>query len=154
DKTLLGTSLGALRSSEVFRAMARVCPMFGFRRASLSAKIDEFGTKIRRRLLFDLKCCMFRVCMLKLPTSFVLLSLAFAGLTQPKVTLASRHHPSRDRVLFNRIESDVAGTNISVTPKESRRIERFLAAIFPLRTMRHLEHTSEQPIIERASYSV
>lgn len=53
------------------------------------------------------------------------------------------------RVQFTR----VSGSE-EIPSSESRRIERFLTHVFPLRQMKHLEHTSDKPVIERAVYSV
>jgi hypothetical protein len=60
----------------------------------------------------------------------------------------------RERVQFNRIASSVTSTRVTISDRESQRIERFLTAVFPVRPMKRLEHTSEPPVTRRATYTV
>ncbi len=58
------------------------------------------------------------------------------------------------QVQFSRVSSSVDGDEISITFRETQRIERFLTRMFPMRTMKHLEHTADKPTTRRATYSI
>jgi hypothetical protein len=57
-------------------------------------------------------------------------------------------------VYFSQVSSAVNGDDVAVSNRERQRIERFLSAVFPMKPMKRLEHTSDRPISRRASYSV
>ncbi len=58
------------------------------------------------------------------------------------------------KVQFTRVPSAVDGEEPTLAPKEVRRIERFLAHVFPTRAMSKLEHTADRPSTRRATYAI
>ncbi len=57
-------------------------------------------------------------------------------------------------VQFTRLQSAVTGTGVVLSEREGKRIERFLSAVFPIRTMRRMEHKSTAPFSRQAVYTV
>lgn len=58
------------------------------------------------------------------------------------------------QVQFTRLQSAVTGTGVVLSGREGKRIERFLSAVFPIRTMRRMEHKSTAPFSRQAVYTV
>ena len=57
-------------------------------------------------------------------------------------------------VQFTRVSNTVEGLPPIVTSREAIRYERFLTAVFPTRPLQRFAHTSDRPIVRRATYTV
>lgn len=81
--------------------------------------------------------------------------MKFSAILLITVLVAGSANGSRRQpVEFSVSEPGLGSSKVTLSKKETQRLERYLSAVFPVRTMKRLEHVHEEPMLRRATYSL